>query len=290
MKLVVIIPTIGRKDLVNDVLRHLEQQTRLPDEVIVTTPDATHIEPFSSERFPITYVFGKRGLCAQRNQALANALGRFDVITFFDDDFLAGSRYLELLLAAFQRHPEWAVIHGNVVADGVRGPGFTVAQGSEKLREAEARPAGAVIVREHPGAYGCNMSMRAAQIGALRFDERLVLYGWQEDIDFTNQLGRFGKIISLSTLLGVHLGVKGGRLSGVRHGYSQVVNPVYLVKKGTMPLWFALDLMGRNLAANLAKSVWPEPYLDRRGRLKGNLLAAYHLVQGKIEPEFVLKL
>jgi hypothetical protein len=132
--------------------------------------------------------------------------------------------------------------------------------------------------------------MRADQIGALRFDERLVLYGWQEDIDFTSQLGRYGRIVSLSSLIGVHLGVKGGRLSGVRHGYSQVINPVYLLRKGTMPVGFAVDLIARNVAANVARCVWPEPYVDRRGRLKGNLLAAYHLLRGRIEPEYVLNL
>lgn len=290
MKLVVIVPTIGRKELVNRVLQHLEGQTRLPDEVIVSAPDPSHVEPFAATRFPISYAFGRKGLCAQRNQALEKALGRFDIITFFDDDFLPATTYLERLQAAFEQHADWAVIHGNVAVDGIRGPGLSVEQGLRALACAEAAPPGELVVIDHPGAYGCNMSMRAAHIGALRFDERLVLYGWQEDIDFTNQLGRFGRIVSLSSLIGVHLGVKGGRLSGVRHGYSQIVNPVYLLKKGTMPTWFALDLMARNVAANVAKSLWPEPYVDRRGRLKGNLLAAYHLVQGRIEPEFVLKL
>jgi glycosyltransferase involved in cell wall biosynthesis len=290
MKLVVIIPTIGRKDLVNQVLRHLEGQTRPPDEVVVSAPDATHVEKLTSSRFPICYALGKRGLCAQRNQALEHVLGRFDIVTFFDDDFLPSDRYLETLLAAFEEHADWAVIHGNVVADGVRGPGLGFDEGLRALRVAEARPAAELVVRDHPGAYGCNMSMRAGQIGTLRFDERLVLYGWQEDIDFTNQLGRHGRIVSLSSLIGVHLGVKGGRLSGIRHGYSQIVNPLYLFRKGTMPAWFAIDLVARNVAANLARSVWPEPHVDRRGRLKGNLLAAYHVIQGRIEPEFVLNL
>lgn len=288
MKLVVIVPTIGRKELVNLLLSHLEQQSRLPDEVVVSVPDPTHVQPFSASRLHVSYVFGKKGLCAQRNQALDRIMGRFDIITFFDDDFLPANDYLATLLEAFESHADWAVIHGNVVQDGVRGPGLSFEQGLSALQS--AKPPDKLVVIDHPGAYGCNMSMRAKQIGTLRFDERLVLYGWQEDIDFTNQLGRFGRIVSLSSLVGVHLGVKGGRLSGVRHGYSQIMNPVYLLKKGTMPRWFAIDLMARNVAANLAKSLWPEPYVDRRGRLKGNILAAYHVLRGRIEPEFVLNL
>jgi glycosyltransferase involved in cell wall biosynthesis len=290
MKLVVIVPTIGRKETVTRTLRHLERQTRPPNEVIVSAPDCSHVESFSATRYPVSYVFGKKGLCAQRNQALDRALGRFDIVTFLDDDFLPATTYLERLLEAFAANPDWAVIHGNVVVDGVGGPGVSFEEGLSALACAEAAPAGAAVVTDHAGAYGCNMSMRAGQIGALRFDERLVLYGWQEDIDFTSQLGRYGRIVSLSTLIGVHLGVKGGRLSGVRQGYSQIVNPVYLLRKGTMSARFALDLMIRNVAANMARSLWSEPYIDRRGRLRGNLLAAYHLMRGRIEPEHVLKL
>jgi hypothetical protein len=97
-------------------------------------------------------------------------------------------------------------------------------------------------------------------------------------------------VIGLNTLIGVHLGVKSGRVSGVRFGYSQLANPVYLIRKGTVPASFLLELMGRNICANLVRSLWPEPHIDRRGRLKGNLLAALHLIQGRIEPEYILKL
>ena len=290
MKLVVIVPTIGRKEIVSRVVRDLERQTRPPDEVVFSAPDPSHVEQFSPTRFPISYAFGRKGLCAQRNQALERTIGHFDIITFFDDDFLPATSYLERLERAFEEHSDWAVIHGNVVADGVRGPGLSVEEGLRALHCAEAAPLGELVVTDHLGAYGCNMSMRAKHIGTVRFDERLVLYGWQEDIDFTSQLGRFGRIVSLSSLIGIHLGVKGGRLSGVRYGYSQIINPLYLLRKGTMPTSFALNLMARNFAANVGKSLWPEPYVDRRGRLRGNLLAAYHVMRGRIEPEFVLML
>ena len=37
-RLAVIIPTFGRKELLHQVVRHLELQSRLPDEIIVSTP------------------------------------------------------------------------------------------------------------------------------------------------------------------------------------------------------------------------------------------------------------
>jgi GT2 family glycosyltransferase len=289
-KLAVIIPSFGRKELLTRLLGHLERQSRLPDEVIISTPDASHVEPYGGTRLRVSYVFGRQGLAAQRNQALEYALGRFDVITFFDDDFLPASTYLECLLDAFRDHPGWAVIMGNVILDGAKGIGLTFEESAAALVAFEAGPAPALRTVEHPGAYGCNMSFRSRHVGAVRFDERLALYGWQEDIDFTSQLRRNGRIIWLSTLAGVHLGNKSGRVSGLRFGYSQIVNPAYLIRKGTMSVRFGLGLACRNLVANAARSIWPESHIDRRGRLRGNLLGLYHIVKGNIEPEYILNL
>ena len=83
---------------------------------------------------------------------------------------------------------------GRVVADGVRGPGFDWETGLTMLRSATNIDAGAPEIVDHVGAYGCNMSIRTSSVGELRFDERLPLYGWQEDIDFTSQLRRGGAL------------------------------------------------------------------------------------------------
>jgi glycosyltransferase involved in cell wall biosynthesis len=293
MKLTVIIATYGRKALLDRALTFLEGQSRLPDAVIVSAPDETHVQRRETPAYPLSFVFGGRGLCAQRNKGLEAALGDADVITFFDDDFLPAADYLALVEAAFRDNPDWAVLRGEAVVDGAKGAGLSFEEGLAALRKAETARAIAPVapqVSDQVGGYGCNMSIRAAFIGAARFDESLPLYGWQEDIDFSGQLRERGRVVGLNTLYGVHLGAKGGRVSGVRLGYSQLVNPVYLVRKGTVPAGFAFRLMWRNIAANTIKSFWPEPYIDRRGRLKGNILAALHLARGKVDPGFILKL
>jgi hypothetical protein len=94
----------------------------------------------------------------------------------------------------------------------------------------------------------------------------------------------------VASLRGVHLGLKAGRVSGVRFGYSQVVNPIYLIRKGTVPVSFALPLILRNVAANILRSLRPEPHVDRRGRLRGNLRGFFHLLRGRVEPEHAQRL
>lgn len=290
MKLAIVIPTLGRSGQVARLLDYLAGQTRRPDEVILSAPDATHVELPESSPFPVSLVFGPKGLAAQRNTALAPSLGRFDIITFFDDDFVPSADYLEQVEKAFVENDAWAVVMGRVVRDGATNAGLTWEDAEAALRETENDKYEGAVVVDHVGAYGCNMSFRTSLVGDLRFDERLVLYGWQEDIDFTSQMRSRGRVVCVTSIRGVHLGMKTGRVSGVRFGYSQVVNAIYLVRKGSVPASFALPLMFRNIAANLARSLRPEPYVDRRGRLKGNLLAIVHVATGRVEPEYILKI
>ncbi len=136
------------------------------------------------------------------------------------------------------------------------------------------------------------MSFRLAPVRehGLLFDENLPLYGWQEDVDFSRQLAPYGKIIKTSLLQGVHLGTKRGRTSGVRLGYSQVANPIYLARKGTLARTQAVNRVFRNLIANCFRSLIPEPWVDRRGRLKGNLIAVGDFINGRLAPKRILEL
>ena len=84
--------------------------------------------------------------------------------------------------------------------------------------------------------------------------------------------------------------MKEGRTPGRRLGYSQVANPLYLFGKGSYSLSRAARSVGRNVAMNAARSVRPEPYIDRRGRLGGNALAVFDLLRGRLAPERVLDL
>lgn len=75
----------------------------------------------------------------------------------------------------------------------------------------------------------------------------------------------------------------------VRLGYLQIVNPAYIARKGNMSVAYAFELATKNVHANVVKSTRPETYVGRRGRLRGNLIAIFHLMTGRLTPEYIFK-
>ena len=135
------------------------------------------------------------------------------------------------------------------------------------------------------------MAFRMSAIGAdVRFDERLALYGWLEDKDFSRTAKKSGRLVQCGALIGVHLGLKQGRVSGRKFGYSQIVNPWYLCRKGTLSMQEAWSNTLKALATNGIRTIRPESFIDRRGRFQGNVLAVRHLLSGICRPETAAEL
>jgi len=292
LEIAVGIATSGRREILTRTLEYLARQTRLPDLLVICPAQPEDVDPSSLARFPsrTSTVTGARGLPAQRNMILS-ASGGADVIVYFDDDFFAESTYLEAVECIFDCHPEIAGVTGHLLADGIQGPGITVEE-AQAILQADENSTRSDKIIDCYGTYGCNMCFRLKAIleNEIRFDENLPLYGWQEDIDFSLRVAPFGRVVKADALRGVHLGTKSGRTSGIRFGYSQIANPVYLIRKGTMSRKHAGKLMWRNLAANLVRSFHPEPWIDRKGRLKGNMLALLDVARGDVSPHRILQL
>jgi glycosyltransferase involved in cell wall biosynthesis len=289
LKVCLIFATRGRAELLKHVVASVDLQTVKPDLIIVSCVSDEDVGNLASQP-GILLIKGKPGLPVQRNNALNHVPPDFDVVIFLDDDFLMHSRWISETLKAMDGDPSIACITGTVLADGIHGPGYSFEEGQAILAGTREIPERMTAVPAG-GPYGCNMAFRASSIAGLRFDERLVLYGWQEDRDFGGQIRNLGgRVVRVNTALGVHLGVKRGRVSGRKFGYSQVINPLYLVRKDTMPLRDALDHVLRNVASNMVRSIAPEPWVDRRGRLRGNLIGLWDFVRGRLTPERAAKL
>ncbi|GJE15939.1 glycosyltransferase family 2 protein [Methylobacterium marchantiae] len=286
----VIIATRGRPALVRGLVMLLQSQSRAPDHIVIVgseTDDLGGLEDGPG----LTARVGRTGSAHQRNDGLALAGGRYDYVAFFDDDFIPSHFWLEQMAATFRARPDVVCLTGRVLADGAKSPGIDRGEGLRVVTEEDGHGEdGDDGLHEGIGPYGCNMAFRTSAIAGLGFDERLPLYAWLEDSDFGGQVARRGLTARADALWGVHLGNKTGRERGKRVGYSQVANSVYLMRKGTLPVPFLGKLMARNVAANVVRSLRPEPYIDRRGRLAGNLTALLDIARGRISPERTAKL
>ncbi len=291
MKIAVVVATLGRREAAEDLVSDLLRQTRRPDSVVfaVTTPeDAPSVDPQLRNE---TLICDRTGSCVQRNLAIDLVARGSDIIVFFDDDFIPDVTYLERLERAFEAHSDIVGVTGFVVADGVNGAGIGRAEALQAIERQNKQDPGRDSQQEPLfGLYGCNMALRTAALGELRFDESMPLYGWLEDLDLTNQLMEKGRLVRLRNLIGVHRGIKAGRTSGIRLGYSQIANAMYLIRKGTAPKRHMYENMVKYLTVNLIKSIKPEPFIDRRGRLWGNLVGLFDILRGKSRPDRILDL
>jgi glycosyltransferase involved in cell wall biosynthesis len=282
-RIAAVIATRGRPEVVTQTVLHLlAHQTLKPDSVIVSCIDPADAGDLQG-RNDVVVLTGPAGLAAQRNTALANLPPGTEIVAFFDDDFVAHQDWLAAAAQTFRDEAGIVAFTGRVLADGATGPGIALA---EAMKLVDAPPASDWSWIEPYSPYGCNMAFRLASIGNLRFDERLVLYGWLEDRDFAAGLARRGgRLVKSADAIGVHMGVKGGRMAGERFGYSQIVNPLYMLRKGTMTLGQVADHLFRNMSSNFGRSLRPETFIDRRGRLWGNLLGIADILRGRMQPE-----
>ncbi|MCJ2099448.1 MULTISPECIES: glycosyltransferase family 2 protein [Methylobacterium] len=291
MRLCVGIATRDRTQILERTMDRLLVQTRLPDEVILCSPAALDLTAarYRSAPFPIRHVVSELGLTKQRN-TIMRSMERSDVLLFIDDDFFLGRTYIAEMIEAFG-DTSIVVATGTVVADGIKGPGLSPEAAEQIIArdDAHPRPRGMKEVRH---GYGCNMALRYRTLveHGLDFDENLPRYGWYEDVDLMRRLARHGRAVQCTSARGVHLGTKLGRSSGKFLGYSQIANPIYLHKKGTYDRREAVVSIVQNFAANLVRSARPEAYIDRRGRLIGNLIGLRDLATRRLHPLKALQL
>lgn len=282
MRIHVVFATTGRAELIKQIVGHLARQSRPADGVLIVGAQKADIG--DSDDFPefAKRMIAPKGLCKQRNAALAYLRGRADVVLFLDDDFVPADDYLENLHRLMEADPALAGLTGILIADGAQTRPVRFEEAVAMIEE-RGKPLKEES-RQCSSLYGCNMAIRLSAAEGLNFDESLPLYGWQEDVDFTYQLSWRGKLLRTSELTGVHMGFRGGKTSGRRLGYSQIANVVYLWRKGTMCPWLGERLLLQNIISNIVRSLWPEPDIDRRGRMAGNILALVDLLRGRIDP------
>ncbi len=299
----IIVATKGRPNECYRLLDLLATQTLSPTSVTFVGVDDSDTTGLSEH--PSFEVLGghvlfakKAGLPVQRNAGVEHILDRFagdreSFCVFFDDDFRPDENWLSNAEQVFQDNEEVVALTGQVLADGIKGAGISEGDASLFL-SGELAPEKCWAQGDRPRAvdslYGCNMAVRSLIFSKARFDERLPLYAWQEDRDFTSAARSFGRAIYHPSPRGVHLGAKSARNSGLKMGYSQIANMVYLRAKGSVSTRVCAKFLAKALLANTVKSVAQHPYIDYRGRLLGNMVAISDAARGRLQPERILSL
>jgi GT2 family glycosyltransferase len=276
-------PAVLRKTV--DYLTSLENR---PERIFVCVPDSEDAAGLA-DCPGVELMLAPRGLTCQRNRILQVAARYADVLVFLDDDFIPAPHFIPRMEEVFAQEPNVMIATGEVLADGILCGGLTLTDALEVIATAAERPA---IVADTYNAYGCNMVIRLSSVvqHRLAFDEQLPLHGWLEDVDFSRTMARHGRSVRVEGARGVHLGVKSGRQPGLRLGYSQIANPAYLIRKGTMSKTRAFAQISRNITANAFGTLFGDGTIDRWGRVAGNIIALTDLLRGRAHPSKILKL
>ena len=284
---VAIFCSINRPEMLHDSVLCAVRQT-VPCHIIISVPEDNDVSAETRALDSVTVVTGRRGLTAQRNHALRSIQGSPEAVIFLDDDVELDPHYVEQILRTYREHPEVAMVNGANLAHGIYPAGTLDREMARELIE-KCRKERPPVEEAIPmtTAYGCRMSIRGSLLGKVSFDERLVLYGYLEDLDLAFACRKYGSIVESPRALGVHIEVAFGRMGEKRRGYSEVVNPFYIWSKRTGAR------LPRVILGSLARSV-RNAIKAMRGegheRLVGNLLGWANVATFRPSPEKILEM
>ena len=285
---VAILCSAGRPEMLHLSVLAVAKQT-VPCSIVLSVTKENDVLPETQELPGVSVHMGSRGLCRQRNLALQRIEHKPECVLFFDDDVELDAEYVGEILACYRQHPSVAIVNGRNLAHGLYPAGTVDRAIAQRLLASDReRLASAEIGSVTPmkTSYGCRMSMRGTLLGEVNFDERLVLYGFLEDLDFAFQCKRFGAIAESNRALGVHLEVASNRMGLKRRGYSDIINPLYICSKQTgFPLHRALLGAMYRMLGNAVVSVRERDFQW----LAGNLIGWRDAMRGKLEPERILE-
>lgn len=287
MPIAVVIASTKRADVLASTLESIRGQSRVPDEVVLSVTAPSDLPP--TLPIPVTTVIGAPGAARQRNAGLGALRCTPMFVAFLDDDIILHRDYLANMERLFLERAELVLAMGHLLANGnvSTDDAFRLLARCEETDD-RYYPVKAAF----GGVYGCNMCIRFDISKQEPFDERLSLYSIMEDVDIGSRVRRYGEIGYYFGSVAVHLRAPGGRVSHQALGYSEVMNPIYLGRKGSIPMKYALlNFLLKMPVKNAVLSIMPSLRRhEHRKRLIGNLRAAWDVALGRVKPERVIEI
>jgi GT2 family glycosyltransferase len=253
----VIIVTYLRPGVLRSTLATWLASQRVPDQFLIVdaSPDADQRRPEILRDF--TELFAGRGsdylvarapsTTAQRNQAIEGL--RTDVVMFLDDESRPEPTYVDKILEVFEldeqeliggvggseRDAE-AIIRRWVTR--IEDSGRLVARSFPMSRRQAFPPAvrlpeetKRLQLRRVRQLYGGSMSVRTSLLAGLRFDERMLRYGYCEDLDLSIRLSRTHALVQRTDAFVAHEAARVGRIGGNARFLVGWINPAYITEK-----------------------------------------------------------
>jgi glycosyltransferase involved in cell wall biosynthesis len=284
MFLAVIVPTQARKKSVGETVESIVRQADIPDQIIVSASGPEDVDPDLAKNPRVQLVFGPRGITLQRNRGIDALNPKAEIVCMLDDDVELPEDYFSCVKRLLETRPEIVGFSGSVMTVDHKT--------REEAKKILLQWKGEDRFEEGKIGIGCSMNVRRWVLEKVRFDERLALYGRLEDADFAARTFPLGKQGTYFACRVAHLMEKQGRLPGKAYGFSQVMNPYYLWRKGSMPSFW--EVVRAHWWIALGSNTWgmvrPRRPIDHWGRLRGNFLALWFILRGRIEPEYIEKI
>lgn len=290
MRITAIIPTLNRPKPLEELLRSILANTRVPEETIVvdqsdsedTAALVREIGPaFEAVGASLEYYWRRqKSLTAARNHGVAQARG--DLISFFDDDLILSREYFEAVESIFVANPEVKGVQGFIVNDSKRGRVSNLARkfffadhvGKEFriIPSFHAQVMDPDLVRRmrvvHSDFLNGVSTYRRDVFERFSFDEKLTKYSLGEDRDFSYRVGKEypGSLVVAGNAEVIHMHSGEGRLASRDYLFMQAAHSLYLFSKNIRPTvanksafwwhWVGRALVGIAQCAGAGPSSW----------------------------------
>jgi len=279
----VLIASRWRPAMLAETLASIRQQSRQPDEVIISVTGPDDLPPNLDSDPSVRVIIAEAGVMAQRNAAIHATNPKCDAVVFFDDDVELAVDYLDHAEAFWQARPDVIMFDGHFLHPGP----CARSEAKRLLREHSIREDRFV---QTGSAWGCNMNFRRWVFGKELFDEALDGYAWLGEYDLCERISSLGLGGRYYGCCFVHLQTTTGRFPDRQLGYAQLMNARYYYSKGTI-VHSGFDLLLNHCmkipAINLYWLLRGDRRVNRRERLIGNFLALIAMLKGVREPKTV---
>lgn len=282
----VVVPTLGRSEVLRETLSSVLLCDPLPTEIVVVdgADDRSAgqiVEAFVGTPIPVTHLPAPRGLTIQRNRGIAAAQG--DVTVFLDDDVAVAPDIFVHLAAAYD-DPDVLGATGKVIeSSGGRLVGkesalrkFLFGGGAEGSFTRFGYPRRVIAhdrAQDIEFMQGCFMSARREVAAAVGFDEAMTGYALAEDEDFSYRLSRRGRIRYLPGAVVHHKNMGFGNRDGRTFGRQVVTNRAYLFRKNFPRPMIARAQFALFIVVLVAHRVVNREWSEVRGLVEGSIAA-----------------